>query len=160
METLLDFSPGLNVPHNSGVMNTRTTEPFVFGDEDFAFLENRSGMNRPAAVNTLDFSTARLRDPAKEQEDQRREIRRMTYQQVSPDGSNALQEFITGVRSFNMQRQGEAIKACLEELQGQRKEIRLIGRLGSVVYPKDSSLANKVFEYQELARNNPEFSPM
>jgi len=174
---LLDFSSIAQVPpppHTlQGTTATVSNQPLVFGDEDFAFLESKTVQNRSASANTqnaatsqsasvstLNIATARLRDPAKEEEDKRREIRRMTYQQASPDDTNALKEFIDGERLFNLRRQAESIRACLEELRGQRKEIRLIGRLGLALFPKDSSLANKVFECSELHRSKPAFSPM
>lgn len=176
---LLDFGSSSQAPPPpppqaiQGMASTVSNQPLVFGDEDFAFLESKTAQNRStsantqnagtsqsASVNTFNAATARMRDPAKEEEDKRREVRRMTYQQASPDDTNALKEFIDGERSFNLRRQAESMRACLEELRGQRKEIRLIGRLGLSLFPKDSSLANKVFECSELHRHKTEFSPM
>ncbi|KAG0049779.1 hypothetical protein BGZ83_005398, partial [Gryganskiella cystojenkinii] len=138
-----------------------STPQFVFGDADFEFLEKTTRITPPATTDSLELAIARLRDPAKEEEDRRREMRNIIPQQATPDTTwKELDNFLVRARSFNLRRQAETIRLCLDELRGQRKEIRLIGRLGSVVYPKESSLANKVFECQELSQLKADFSPI
>ncbi|KAF9565161.1 hypothetical protein EC968_004220 [Mortierella alpina] len=131
----------------------------VFGDQEFEFLERQSALHPGRArLNEGDMAgleLGRLRDPAQERADSERTIRRLPVQQVSPLQSDSrrgssLDIFIDEMRTFNMQRLSQAIRAGLRELQGQRKEIRLFGRLGCVLFPANPALLNRSWDITQV----------
>ncbi|KAG0006128.1 hypothetical protein BGZ79_008674 [Entomortierella chlamydospora] len=148
--------------------NSRATTPqhmtsrsnsIVFGEQDLAYLENipaqRSAVSRPREHDNIGLEQAALRDPTKDQEDAQRTIRSLPRLQASPETPIQRQvtpqaAFITGMRNYNMRRLSESIRNGLKELRGQRKEIRLVGRLGCVLYPMDNFILNQFWEYTQL----------
>ncbi|KAF9438366.1 hypothetical protein BGZ76_008396 [Entomortierella beljakovae] len=143
---------------NSGGISS-TGNSIVFGDRDIAYLESlhdRRSAKSPQNENNNDgLALVNLRDPVKEREDSHRVFRSLPNQKATP-GSPLPQQiaphisFINGMRSYNMRRLSESIRNGLKELRGQRKEIRLVGRLGCVLYPIDGYILNKFWEYTQL----------
>ncbi|CAO3574473.1 unnamed protein product [Mortierella alpina] len=139
--------------------SSSSSSNLVFGDREFEFLERQSALHPGRArLNEGDMAgleLGRLRDPAQERADSERTIRRLPVQQVSPLQSTSrrdsrLDVFIDEMRTFNMQRLSQAIRAGLRELQGQRKEIRLFGRLGCVLFPANPALLNKPWDITQV----------
>ncbi|KAF9116312.1 hypothetical protein BGX27_003620 [Mortierella sp. AM989] len=158
----LKGSSGTPVHSASGSSSQYMMSPsdsIVFGEQDLAYLENipaqRSAKSQPRERDNIGLEQASLRDPAKDQEDARRTIRSLPRLQASPDIPVPRQitpqaTFINGMRSYNMRRLSESIRNGLKELRGQRKEIRLVGRLGCVLYPMDNFILNRSWEYTQL----------
>ncbi|KAI1305595.1 hypothetical protein EDD11_004886 [Mortierella claussenii] len=129
----------------------------VFGDQEFEFLANIPG-SRPPENDGNGLYQAKLRDPAKEREDMRRTVRELPRQQASSPRSSQVgagfpppqATFINDMREYNMRRLSESIRNGLRELRGQRKEIRLLGRLGCVLYPTVTNVLNQLWEYTQL----------
>ncbi|KAG0329210.1 hypothetical protein BGZ99_003100 [Dissophora globulifera] len=134
-----------------------SSSSLVFGDNDFDYLANisahssASSSSRPKERDNSGLERPRLQDPAKHEEDTRRTMRTLPSLQASPAlASSSLPQFVDKLRSYNMRRSSEAIRNGLAELRGHRKEIRLVGRLGSVLYPSDPSVLSHVWEYTQL----------
>ncbi|KAI7816975.1 hypothetical protein BC939DRAFT_21339 [Gamsiella multidivaricata] len=159
---------------------SQTNDSLVFGEQEFAYLEGIRGQpsnsSRPREYNSNDLEQARLRDPVKEYEDHERTIHILPRLQAGP-GSGDISPatppatpqspFVQGMRVYNMRQLSENIRNGLKELRGQRKEIRLTGRLGCVLYPTDPSILNQPWEYTQLESvivkergNRPLFSPI
>ncbi|KAF8934753.1 hypothetical protein BGZ58_005465 [Dissophora ornata] len=138
------------------VTATTSNDGLIFGEEELDFLANipvQSSSSRPKERDSSELELARLADPAKVHEDSRRVIRTMPLLQASPVRSTSSQiPFTIGMRDYNMRRLSQAIRNGLSELRGQRKEIRLIGRLGCVLYPKGPSILNQIWEYTQLEK--------
>ncbi|KAF9207678.1 hypothetical protein BGZ49_010787 [Haplosporangium sp. Z 27] len=166
-------SAALNASGRADPQHTSlSSESIVFGEQDLAYLENiPARASRPRERDNFGLEQATLRDPAKEREDAQRTIRSLPRLQASPNTSIPRQvtpeaTFIIGMRSFNMRRLSESIRNGLKELRGQRKEIRLVGRLGCMLYPTDNFILNQSWEYTHLdtilkdRRIQPVFSPI
>ncbi|KAF8986445.1 hypothetical protein BGZ46_003552 [Entomortierella lignicola] len=166
-------SAALNASGRADPQHTNlSSESIVFGEQDLAYLENiPARASRPRERDSFGLEQATLRDPAKEREDAQRTIRSLPRLQASPNTSIPRQvtpeaTFIIGMRSFNMRRLSESIRNGLKELRGQRKEIRLVGRLGCMLYPTDNFILNQSWEYTHLdtilkdRRIQPVFSPI
>ncbi|KAF9360865.1 hypothetical protein BGX26_007282, partial [Mortierella sp. AD094] len=153
-KAILDSARGTTSQHM-----TSQSDSIVFGEQELAYLENipaqRSAVSRPKEHDNIGLEQATLRDRTKEQEDAQRTIRSLPRLQASPEAPVQRQvtpqaTFIIGMRSYNMRRLSESIRNGLRELRGQRKEIRLVGRLGCVLYPMDNFILNQSWEYTQL----------
>ncbi|KAG0244289.1 hypothetical protein BGX31_009368 [Mortierella sp. GBA43] len=149
---------------------------FVIGESEFDYLESiptqPSASSRQWERDRDEQDRPRLRDGGKEKEAEKRVIQTLPRQQASPsqpDSGRGSQQstFLAGLRRFNMKRLTENIWNGLRELQGKRKEIRLIGRFGTALYPLDSIFRDKAWEYAELenliareTKLQPVFSPV
>ncbi|KAF9340136.1 hypothetical protein BGZ91_003334 [Linnemannia elongata] len=130
----------------------------VFGDQDWDYLEDRaslsSGGQRSRDMKNNGLDVPRLRDPNSEFADAQRTLRRLPNQQATPGGSSpqisGSSRFIDTMRVYNMRRLAETIRSGLTELQGRRKEIRLFGRLGNVVYPTRREIMNRSWEFTDI----------
>ncbi|KAF9586523.1 hypothetical protein BGW38_003209 [Lunasporangiospora selenospora] len=124
---------------------------------------NNRGM--PPTMDDRDLSRSRMRDPDQDREDNRRVYHKLQPQQMdpstprgaSPAGNEAspvsdpnVDTFIQAVRDFNMKRTKDAIRLGLEELQGHRKEIRLFGRCGSVLFTPRAPVTDRDWEFNQL----------
>ncbi|KAF9914012.1 hypothetical protein BX616_009142 [Lobosporangium transversale] len=159
-------SPGLgfNAPKpqpQRGTTESNANQPtsrsvngnLVFGERELEFLENLPD-SRPKESDSKGLEQARLRDPSKERKDAQRTLRVLPQLQASPVQSNPgshapLNTFNYEIRRYNMRRLTESIWNGLKELRGQRKEMRLVGRIGCVMYPTKSG-PNKFWEYTQL----------
>lgn len=148
-----------------------SSRDIVFGDQDWDYLEDRaslsSGGQRSRDMENNGLDVPRLRDPDSEFADAQRSLRRLPNQQATPGGSSSQMSgssrFIDTMRVYNMRRLAETIRSGLTELQGRRKEIRLFGRLGNVVYPNRRDIMNRTWEFTDLEKKLnvlPWFSPM
>ncbi|KAF9138081.1 hypothetical protein BGX30_009615 [Mortierella sp. GBA39] len=130
----------------------------VFGDRDWDYLEDRaslsSGGQRSRDMENNGLDVPRLRDPDIEVTDAQRTLRRLPNQQATPGGSpsqiSGSRRFIDTMRVYNMRRLAETIRSGLTELQGRRKEIRLFGRLGNVVYPARREITDRSWEFTDI----------
>ncbi|KAF9347990.1 hypothetical protein BGX34_002763, partial [Mortierella sp. NVP85] len=141
---------------------------FVIGESDFEYLESiTSSASRQWERDRDEHDPPRVRDARREREDGQRVIQTLPRLQASPSQQNGQSAFINAIKTFNMRRLSESIWNGMSELRGQRKEIRLIGRLGNALYPLDPIFKDKAWEYTELekaiagsARLRPVFSPI
>ncbi|KAF9953958.1 hypothetical protein BGZ72_005044 [Mortierella alpina] len=140
-------------------VDSPSSSSLVFGDQEFEFLERQSALHPGRARlhegDMTGLELGKLRDPAQERADSERTIRRLPVQQVSPLQSSSrpdssLDIFINEMRTFNMQRLSQAIRAGLRELQGQRQEIRLFGRLGCVLFPATPALLHRPWDITQV----------
>ncbi|KAK3807888.1 MAG: hypothetical protein J3Q66DRAFT_356768 [Benniella sp.] len=141
---------------------------YEYVDSDFEYLESiTSSASRQWERDRDEHDPPRLRDAQREREDGHRVIQTLPRLQASPSQQNGQSAFVNAIKAFNMKRLSESIWNGMSELRGQRKEIRLIGRLGSALYPLDPIFKDKAWEYTELekliagsARLRPVFSPI
>ncbi|KAG0371297.1 hypothetical protein BGX24_001747 [Mortierella sp. AD032] len=148
--------PSLPPPRSVTTSNTDYTKPptaslqaaqsnssqeLVFGDQDWDYLEDRaSGGLRSREMENNGLDVPKLRDPNMEFTDLQRTLRRLPNQQATPGGPS---------------------------LQGRRKEIRLFGRLGNVVYPSLAPMLTRSWEFTDIESDlikkrgvHPWFSPI
>ncbi|KAF9149932.1 hypothetical protein BG015_008256 [Linnemannia schmuckeri] len=134
------------------------SKDIIFGDQDWDYLEDRaslsSGRQRSREMENSGLDVPRLRDPNNELADAQRTLRRLSNQQATPGGPSSQfsgsNKFIDTMRVYNMRRLAETIRSGLTELQGRRKEIRLFGRLGNVVYPTHPELLTRSWEFTDI----------
>ncbi|KAF9430690.1 hypothetical protein BGZ94_004906 [Podila epigama] len=138
-------------------------ESLIFDDQAFDFLENRS--SSPRVNNSTDLSFPSL-DPAQDRHEGKRTLRVLPSQK-SDVREQSTESFLNNMRSYNMGRLTRAMWAGLEELRGHRQEIRLIARLGKVVYRGDSAICGRSWDYEALEKvvikdleTKPLFSPI
>ncbi|KAF9093637.1 hypothetical protein BGX23_003082 [Mortierella sp. AD031] len=129
----------------------------VFGDQDWDYLEDRASQSsgqRSKEMESNGLDVPRLRDPNSEFADAQRTLRRLPNQQATPGGpsspSMGSNKFIDTMRIYNLRRLAESIRSGLTELQGRRKEIRLFGRLGNVVYPTHAGILTRPWEFTDI----------
>jgi hypothetical protein len=149
-----DYSRPPTVP--SQAPQPSASKDIFFGDQDWDYLEDRASQSsgqrsREMEKNGLDVP--RLRDPNSEFADAQRTLRRLPNQQATSGGSLqmvASSRFVDTMRVYNMRRLAETIRSGLTELQGRRKEIRLFGRLGNVVYPTHPEMLARSWEFTDI----------
>lgn len=128
----------------------------IFGDQDWDYLEDRASQSsgqRSREMENNGLDVPRLRDPNSEFADAQRTLRRLPNQQATPGGSSQFDRsgrFVDTMRVYNMRRLAETIRSGLTELQGRRKEIRLFGRLGNVVYPTHPEMLTRPWEFTDI----------
>ncbi|KAG0271068.1 hypothetical protein BGZ95_001187 [Linnemannia exigua] len=152
-----------------------SSQELVFGDQDWDYLEDRaaqsSGGQRSREMESNGLDVPKLRDPNMDFADSQRTLRRLPNQQATPGGSSlqvvGSSRFIDTMRVYNMRRLAESIRSGLTELQGRRKEIRLFGRLGNVVYPSLAPMLTRSWEFTDIESDlikkrgvRPWFSPI
>ncbi|KAF9130771.1 hypothetical protein BGW39_002681 [Mortierella sp. 14UC] len=135
-----------------------SSQELVFGDRDWDYLEDRaslsSGGQRSREMESSGLDVPKLRSPGMEFEDSQRTLRRLPNQRATPGGPSmqfdGSSRFIDTMRVYNMRRLAESIRNGLTELQGRRKEIRLFGRLGNVVYPSIAPMLARSWEFTDI----------
>ncbi|KAF9907259.1 hypothetical protein EC991_011160 [Linnemannia zychae] len=147
-------------PTTSSTQATQSSssQELVFGDQDWDYLEDRASLSsrgqRSREMESSGLDVPKLRDRGMELEDSQRTLRRLPNQQATPGGPSAQfvesSRFIDTMRVYNMRRLAESIRSGLTELQGRRKEIRLFGRLGNVVYPSAGPMLTRAWEFTDI----------
>ncbi|KAF9189399.1 hypothetical protein BGZ51_009632 [Haplosporangium sp. Z 767] len=146
--------PGRALSGPSSPSQGSTNQPLVIDAEGLAYLGSIPSRSARHGSDNSGLEQPRLRDPAKERADAQRVIRILPNQQASRPQimrqPESLDDFIRNMQKYDMQRLVQALRQGLKELQGQRKEIRLIGRLGCVLYPAKPSALNRPWDYRDL----------
>ncbi|KAG0286222.1 hypothetical protein BGZ96_009621, partial [Linnemannia gamsii] len=150
-----DYSRPPTVP--SQAPQPSVSKDIIFGDQDWDYLEDRASQSsgqRSREMENNGLDVPRLRDPSSEFADAQRTLRRLPNQQATPGGSSSQFDrsgrFVDTMRVYNMRRLAETIRSGLTELQGRRKEIRLFGRLGNVVYPTHPEMLTRPWEFTDI----------
>ncbi|KAG0258862.1 hypothetical protein DFQ27_004412 [Actinomortierella ambigua] len=149
-----------------------------FDDEDRGFLLNnarerskgRAQTHQPSLLDDDLLAKPVLMDADVEASGQQRSLRVLPLQRGSshqPTSSLSTGNLTDNLYNYNLWKTMDVLKPALEHLQGRRKEIRLVGRLGHVVYDNVSAAATKqLWEYTNVEASvfenlgvRPVFSP-
>ncbi|KAG0222094.1 hypothetical protein BGW41_006215 [Actinomortierella wolfii] len=147
---------------------TSSEEPqlICFDDDDLDFLTNKSNtagnsnnerrtnFRQPSLLDDDLLSKPSLLSKSFESLELERDIRELPLQRAPPSNlswPSSSSTSATNLYNYNLGRTLDVFKGALEELQGRRKEIRVIGRLGHILYSNvPATGSHTLWKYTDL----------
>ncbi|KAF9969206.1 hypothetical protein BGZ73_008552 [Actinomortierella ambigua] len=150
-----------------------------FDDDDLDFSRSKTShgnkgqtrIHQPSLLDDDLVAKPALMDMNTQAREQRRSLRVLPLQRgPSPQSAScsSSSDPANNLYNYNMWKTMNILKPALEELQGRRKEIRLVGRLGHVIYDNvPAAAAQQLWEYTSMESSvfdnlgvRPIFSPV